>query len=198
MPEYGSKGALEHRSRKLIFNYISTNPGVSITSIKEFLDMNESTLKYHLHYLERNDKIYSETKGRHTCYFCAHRTHRRLKEIYPDRPRRTAVSNLTKTQNDLLELIKVRPGVSQKELVNLTKLNKKSVSYNLKRLGELKLVWLVKRDGKLGYEYITKEKLRGEMLNELVNKLLADEIDEDTFQKINRKLEKMDIDELIK
>jgi hypothetical protein len=69
----------------------------------------------------------------------------------------------------------------------------------MKRLGELKLVWVVKTsDGMLGYEYITKDKLREEMLNELLNKLLADEIDEDTFKKIKKKLEEMDTEELMR
>jgi predicted transcriptional regulator len=195
MQDYNNQGALEHRSRRLIFNFISSNPGASISAIKQFLGINESTLKYHLHYLEKNEKIYSQPQGRLTCYFCKHRT---VSEVYTEPGKRTAVANLTKTQKQLIELIKSRPGLTQKELGKLTNINKKSISYNLKRLGELRLVWVVKKEGKLGYEYITKEKLRSEMLNELVNKLLANEIDEEKFKKIKKKLELMDIKELVR
>jgi predicted transcriptional regulator len=195
MLEYESGRALEHKSRRQIFNFISTNPGASISAIKRFLGMNESTLKYHLHYLEKNEKIYATNQGRQTCYFCKHRS---ISGIYKEPKKQTALSNLTRTQIQLIDLIKSRPGITQKELVNLSKLNKKSVSYNLKRLGEQKFVWVVKKDGKLGYEYITREKLRSEMLNELVNKLLLDEIDEEKFNKIKKKLETMDLDELIR
>ena len=195
MLEYDSGRALEHRSRRQIFNFISSNPGASISAIKRFLGMNESTLKYHLHYLEKNEKIFATNHGRHTCYFCKHRT---ISEIYKEPKKRSAIANLTTTQRQLVDLIKSRPGITQKELAQISKLNKKSVSYNLRRLGDQKFVWVVKRDGKLGYEYITKEKLRSEMLNELVNKLLTDEIDEKTFKKIKRKLETLDIEELIR
>jgi predicted transcriptional regulator len=194
MHGYGDKGALKHRSRRLIFNYISSNPGVTISSIKRFFDMNESTLKYHLHYLEKNEKIYSKPQGKYTCFYCKHRT---LSKIHAEPTKRSALVNLSKTQKQLLDLIISRPGLTQKELAKLTNINRKSVSYSLKRLAEMKLVWVLKKDGKLGYEHITAEKLRLEMLSELVNKLLTDEIDEETFNKIKKKLEIMDIDELM-
>ena len=60
---------IEHRSRRLIFRYISTNPGVSFGSIKRFFDMNTSTLKYHLHYLERKKRVSSTREGGKRCFF---------------------------------------------------------------------------------------------------------------------------------
>jgi ribosomal protein S6 len=80
--------------------------------------------------------------------------------------------------------------------MSLTKLNRKSLSYNIKKLSDLKLIWSVKADGQVGYEFITEEKLRDEIFNQLVIKLISDEIDEETFNRIKKKLETMDIDEL--
>ena len=193
MQEYGSEGGLGHKSRKIVYNYISSNPGVSFGTIRKFFDMNESTLKYHLHYLEKNESIYSKREGRRRCYFCKHRV---ISEVYPDQVKRPALGNLTKTQRNIVNIIKTNPGITQKELTKVTKLNKKNISYNLKRLGELRIVWVVKRDGKIGYEYITKEKLRKEMLNELIMRLISDEIDEEKFKRIKRKLEMMELDDI--
>ena len=72
------------------------------------------------------------------------------------------------------------------------------MSYNLKRLHELKLIWIVKNDGVVGYEYITTEKLREEVLDQLILKLVSDEIDEEIFNKIKKKLEEMDTEELMR
>ena len=54
----------------------------------------------------------------------------------------------------------------------------------------------MRNEGKIGYEYITKEKLRDEIFNKLVTKLIADEIDEETFNRIKRKLDTMDNDKI--
>jgi predicted transcriptional regulator len=94
-------------------------------------------------------------------------------------------------------LIQQKPGVGNKELINLTKLNRKNLSYNLKRLREQKLIWAVKNNGVLGYEFITKEKLHHEMATRLISKLLSDEIDEETYHKIKHKLDTVDINELM-
>jgi hypothetical protein len=65
-------------------------------------------------------------------------------------------------------------------------------------LGELNFIWLVKTEGLIGYEYITREKLREEMFNKLILKLVSKEIDEKTYLKIKKKMETLNIDELMK
>lgn len=191
MPD--GEGALGHRSRKLIFNFISTNPGASFETIKKFFDMNKSTLNYHLKYLERNKQISSKLEGKCRCYYCElkkkHFIHPYLREKQP---------TLTKTQQQLITIIQNNPGVSNKDLIAKIKINRKNLSYNIKKLREQKLIWAVQNDGVLGYEYVTNEKLRHEMVARLISKLLADEIDEETYHKLKKKLETIDIDELMK
>ena len=106
--------------------------------------------------------------------------------------------SLTSTQKRIINIIQQKPGISKKELHYLTKLKLKNLNYNIQKLSELKLIWTKQNNGLAGYEYITREKLRDQMLNRLVLKLVSDEIDEITFQKIKKKLETMDIDELMK
>lgn len=190
MDEGGS--VLEHRSRKLIYNFISTNPGASFETIKKFFDMNKSTLNYHLKFLERNKKITSKLEGGFRCYYCAFKIDHDLHLFVKDKQ-----AGLTGTQKLLIRIIQDNPGVSNKELIARTKINRKNLSYNIKKLRELKLIWAVKVDGILGYEYITKEKLKHEVATRLISKLLADEIDEATYHKIKKKLEKLNLDELM-
>jgi len=185
--------ALNHKSRKLIYNFISNNPGTAFENIKRFLDMNKSTLNYHLKYLERSDQVTSKIEDGQRCYFCAYTMNHEIQPIL-----KMTQTNLTEIQRQLLILIQQKPGVTNKELIFQTKLNRKSLGYNIKRLREQKLIWATKEDGTLGYEYITKDKLRHEMATRLISKLLSDEIDEQTYHKIKGKLETLNLDELMK
>lgn len=188
---FGGEAALQHKTRKQIYNYISTHPGVSFGNIRNFLGLNESTLKYHLIYLERAREITSKPEGRRRCYFCAHQQ----SSILRSQPR-AAHFDLSGTQQRIVNLIRNRPGITKQDLISQTKLNRKTVSYNIDKLLEQKLIWQIKTENGIGFEYITKEKLRIEMYNQLLLKLLSDEIDEETFNRIKKKLETMDIDNI--
>lgn len=187
----GGEEGFKHKTRKLIYNYISTHPGVSLGVIKDFFDLNESTLKYHLHYLEKNKKITSTREGKQRCYYCEHKM-----AIIFHSPQKIKQLNLSKSQQRVLNIIKRQPGINKKELIKFTKMNKKTLSYNIDKLIEGKLIWKVKEEGTIGYEFITKDKLRKEIYNRLLMRLLADEISEEKFLKIKKKLEALDIDEI--
>ncbi len=184
---------LTHKSRRLIYLFISNNPGVTFEKIKRFFDMNKSTLNYHLKYLERNNKIISKLVDGQRCYYCAYMVSNQIMSIQTSSP-----TNLTQIQERLLVLIQQKPGVSNKELMIQTKINRKNLSYNIKKLRDQKLIWAVKNDGLLGYEFITKEKLQHEMATRLIAKLLSDEIDEETYHKIKTKLDEVNIEELMR
>jgi predicted transcriptional regulator len=186
----GGEAELEHRTRKQVFNYIQSYPGVSFGSIQRFFDVNESTLKYHLNYLERSNKIYSKREGKRRCYFCENHSGE-----HPENQNGVDLNVLNKNQKMILNLVHKHPGVTKKELLTKTKLNRNTLSYNLQVLVDRHVIWQV-GEFEMGYEYITPEKLQQEMYNRLLMRLLKDEIDEDTFLKIKKKLEKIDPEEL--
>lgn len=186
-----TKKALDHETRKNVYDYITSNPGVSFGHIKKFFGINESTLKYHLKFLERTKKITSRKEGKLRCYFCsdAGDFQRIPSPIFE-------MNLLNDNQKRVLRLIRKNPGISKKELLYNTKLTGKILNYTLNRLLELELIWKVKYSDGIGYEYITKDKLKTEIVNELILKLISNEIDEKTFIQTKKALDEMDVDDI--
>jgi predicted transcriptional regulator len=184
--------ALEHRTRRMIFNYISSNPGVSFGRIRDYFELNDSTLKYHLKYLERRKEITSKREGRLRCYFCYQNNGFDLNQL----PQHTR-NQLNQNQLAILNTICANPGITRDRLGQRLKIHRKTLEYNLERLIGLKLIWKVKNSNEVGYEFITKESLRQEVYNRLLVRLLSGEISEDTFVKVKRKLEIIDMEDLM-
>lgn len=182
---------MNHKTRVLICRYISTHPGVSISQLSGVFDINYSTLKYHLKYLEKNNIIVSKKDGRTRRFYADQRS-----AINPGSDLHTAIDSLNSNQQMVLRIIQTNSGITKKELMKHTKLNRKTVEYSLNKLTEKKLIWNVSNSDIRGYEYINEEKLRYEILNQLLAKLLSNEIDEVTFQILKKKLEGMSFDEL--
>jgi len=58
-------------NRRLVFDYISTNPGTHQRKISRDLDMYYSTLRYHLDYLEGKGLIVSQLENNLKIYFAS-------------------------------------------------------------------------------------------------------------------------------
>ena len=74
----------------------------------------------------------------------------------------------------------------------------RSITYHIKKLIELKFLWEVNNGSEMGYEFISREKLNQEMFNRLLKKLLKEEITEEQFYKIKKKLEELELEDVIK
>jgi predicted transcriptional regulator len=174
----------EHKMRKIVFNYVSINPGVSFNKIQNIVEMNSSTLRYHLAYLEKARLVKCIRDGRQNCYYP-------VPENVIDLNPLTGVDtkSLTKDQKRILRTIKKQPGIGVADLTGTLKISKKKLNYNIQRLIELKLIWKIKVDGQTGFEQITKDQMKKEIVRKLVKRLLAKEIKEDTFFKLMKKIE---------
>jgi len=176
---------LEHKMRKIIFKYVSSNPGVSFGTIESFVDMNASTLKYHLNYLEKTRKILSKKEGKKRCYYSIESP---VIDIDPTHNH----DKLNKKQERIFNTVKRSPGITQKAIVKKLNLKQNTVSYNLTRLIELGIIWKISKNGKPGYEPVTKENLKAEIMDRLILRLYRNEIDQEAFKKIKRRLEELD------
>jgi predicted transcriptional regulator len=185
--------ALEHQTRKMIYEYIYSHPGAAFNTLKNFFNMHPSTLMYHLTYLERASKITCKKEGGHNYYTC--KLHSQLDMTLFQRSRFNTIS---KPQKRLVGLINEHPGITKKELMLKTRMEGRSLSYHVKRLIELKFLWEVNNGSEMGYEFISREKLNQEMFNRLLKKLLKEEITEDQFYKIKKKLEELELEDVIK
>ncbi len=171
------EGVLEHRTRRMLYNYILEHPGVTRSVLRRIFDLDESTMRYHLRSLIRTDKAYTKKESGRLRYYS--------KDLLGEKTRVCSSDpDITSEQRRVLDLIKNYPGITKKELVNLSNLDRKKVKAAIRKLKTLKLVWLVETKNGPGYEYITKEKLYQEMLYVLVKKLASGEIGEETFLRL--------------
>ena len=128
-----TEGGSDNKTRKMIYNYISSHQGASFGDIKKVLDINKSTLTYHLIYLERTDKIHSKKEGKRRCYYPKHRT---VSEMYPSP--KSNMDSLTKIQKNLINIIQNRSGITKDEIIKKTRLNIHSAP-NLKKISIYKI-----------------------------------------------------------
>jgi predicted transcriptional regulator len=177
------KVELEHYIRKMIYNHILEYPGVSFSTLKKVHDLNDSTLRYHLKYLERAEWVSPQLENGQLHYYPYNSTERKSKSS-TEHPTHT----LTQHQETILSIIKLHPGITQKELGDRTALKRFILTYNIPKLIDLGMVRKVNNGSKVCYEYITPQQLDHEMLKVLAIKLLKNEIDEQTFNELKRKL----------
>ena len=178
---YEDEDVLDHRTRRMVYNYISSHPGVSFQRIRKVLDLNSSTLRYHLQYLEKAGKIVLEMEGGKKFYY--------PRGLGSD-SQGTESSELSKKERRVLESIKKNPGISKRGLSNYTNLNGSTVSKCIRTLRDKKLIWKVREGRSTGYEHISKEKLKQEMLKLLIDRFLNNEISKERFLALKEELEK--------
>jgi predicted transcriptional regulator len=175
---------LEHQTRKMIFNHIVEYPGVSFSTLKKFYNLNDSTLRYHLKYLERGEKIKPHlTDGK--LHYYPYNSSDGTSNISVNSLK---TRDLTPNQQKILAAIKRQPGINQTELIARTSLKRYILTYNISKLINFGMVRKFNHQKNVRYEFVTDDVVQDEMLRVLVMKLLNNEIDEKTFLKLKNKL----------
>jgi predicted transcriptional regulator len=150
--------------RPKIANYIRVHPGTSFKTIKSIFELSDSTLRYHLRYLEKKEKIKSDENKR-IYYPIGH----------------LGESTLNKTQQRLINMIKRNPGITQKNLSSKSKMNRLTTRNNINILIEKEMISLVKIGKEIHHFYIYPEELKEKKVLRLITKFLLDKIDEETY-----------------
>jgi len=127
---------LDHFVRGQIYGLIRVTPGAHYNMIKQRLDLSNGVLSYHLSTLEREGYILSEMDGIYKRFYP---NHVKFEVDYP--------IFLSKLQERIVDFIKSKPGITQKEVAKELGLSTSTVNDNILVLKQANILDL-RRDGK--------------------------------------------------
>lgn len=185
MPTGDSESVFKNKTRKMIFRLIVNYPGVSFNKISDIFEITDSNLRYHLNYLEKNDKISSVVESGNRCYYPNPSS---VKLLYNGQENLESYK-LTTEQEHLLKIIKDYPKINQKDLIKRSRMKHATAIRNLNSLKNLSLIKNRKMNKNVNYEYVPDVEMKFIMIKGLIIKFLKKEIDEQTFLRLKRKLE---------
>ena len=174
----------DHETRKMIYIHILTYPGVSYNILRNIFNLTDSTLRYHLEYLEKADRILTGNENGKRCYYPL-QNEIVVTKLFENNPRSY---KFTLIQQKILNTIKRNPEITQKRLIKKTGLSRFTISYNIRKFIDMGLVKKSNNEKFVCYEYMTDKLLRHEVLLRLTIKLLNKEIDEKAFFELKNKL----------
>jgi predicted transcriptional regulator/competence protein ComGC len=128
---------LDHFTRGRVYEYVRNNPGTHYSEIKRELELNNGSLTYHLHTLEREELIKSRTSGR-------------FKVFYPTDVKipKDMEPQISSIRRQILDIIREVPGITQKELgLRLPNKKQRTISYHVKNMSREGILEL-KKEGR--------------------------------------------------
>ncbi len=129
---------LDQFVRGQIFGFIKTNPGVHYNQIRRGMDIKNGTLSYHLSVLEKTELIKSRREGL------------KYRAFYPTGMKfpKNERFRLTELQISILDIIKQRNGINQKDIAKEIGKKPQTINYNIKVLKQADLIEVVKKGRK--------------------------------------------------
>lgn len=152
------KSVLDNERRKMVFEYISENPGRSIEEIASGLNLKRDTLRYHVKRLNQGNYIVIENTDNTKRIFPNHMT-------YTDLERRVISICHNPTQLKIISLISNYPGIRNSELKDELGISKSAVSWHINRLENAGIL-SCRKSGRAKHYYI-KSGLEDVILNNL-------------------------------
>lgn len=178
MPEIAEP---DHRSRRMILNYLREHPGSTRSELSRVLMIAESTLRYHLQRMEKAGNVRTIKDNGHSKYFCSY------VEIDDDVLDR---SGLTQSQRRLVRLVHSRPGITRAEVLRTAPKGNSSILSDLKHLSRMRIIRRTGQGLSSSYSPVRPDELKREILKAMVSKLISHEIDESTFLRLKEELDR--------
>ena len=175
--------AIRHPKRKLLYKAITETPGISFRDLLDMVECSESTLQYHLGYLQRKDIIKKEMKKGNRCYYC------RGQRVEADE-QLLSQEHINRLQKLILEVVEEVPGINQKELSIRTRTNRFLLSYHMNRLIELGYISKEREGRNIRYFRQDEIELKRKLLLKIVDELLDGKLDEETYNNLKRELDR--------
>ena len=165
--------------RDEIYKFISENPGVSFPAIQKAFRLNTGTLRYHLQYLEGEERIRRMYDG-----------NRKYWSSEMSREEILRTEGLSRYQRRIALLIMNRPGITLSEIRSISGQNGDDLKYTLKKLSDRKFIWKIENGKDPRFEFISKEEMATEMLIVVLERFLHGEINRATFLELKKRIEK--------
>lgn len=168
-----------HRYRRMILNYIKEHPGASRRLMSSILQIQESTLRYHLLRLERGGYIDIVRNDGHLRYY------RRAVagDAFGDHP------DLTRDQCRIVKVISDNPYITLSGIVSLVPLGNESVRDDLQRLLRRRIISRMEDGQEPSYYIQSSDQIKLRSLEALIAQLASHEIDEPTFLRLKEELD---------
>jgi predicted transcriptional regulator len=168
-------------TREELDRYICQNPGASFSLIKTAFRINSGTLRYHLDYLERENRIRSILEKGNKRYF-------------PDFLARFTRNGLgdremSGNQRRVRNLIAENPGITRKKILTSLDISREELTESISALREKRLITVEEEGGTTTYMVMTGKKLAAEVIAILVEKVLDSEMDMETFRMIKDRVD---------
>jgi len=170
-----ARDRLEHNeNRKTVIGYIADNPGLTAREIARGLDINLGTIRYHVFILSLNHKLVTYKAGsKFLRYFTNSKSYSEAEQQAISLVRRDGMRKM-------FNLLRERPGISNRELSQILEMKESTVSRNLSEL--LLAGFVIKRQNPDGStSYAIKDEQRA-LLEFALEKVKNDN------EKLNRRL----------
>ena len=136
-----------HRDRRKIFEYLSRSPCSHLRQIARDIGMSPPSAKWHLSKLEERGFIYSRMVENHLIFY--------PRKLISEKSIKFFYYLSRKKTGDILKLILLKPGITQREISEELNRNPQSVSKLLANIKKEGLVYYVK-DGRTKKHFISK------------------------------------------
>jgi len=165
--------------RRSILNYVVSHPGQTFGTMRSIFTIPEGTLRYHLETLERGGRIKRMKKDGIMRYYPAGAAVSRMDRTLSSRERR------------ILETVTSNPGITQKDLARITKINIRTLINQLNRLLEEDVLHCEKKGRYTHYYHIPLNEVRYRTeVGVLLESFLRHKIDWSEFKRKKKALKK--------
>lgn len=141
---------LDQFIRGQIYGLIRGQPGIHYSEIRRTLKIGNGTLAYHLSVLEKEGFVKSKRSNIRKLFYPTELP-AKFKDLNKKFPRGEEIEEgikLSNLQEKITSIIKENPGITQKEIVLKVKIPKQTVSYNITRLAQDRIINIEKYGNK--------------------------------------------------
>ncbi len=172
---------LDNPKRCRLYDIISSDPGITFQELSRKVNYSFGTLQYHLRILQKEEIIRKEMKNGERSYFTFEtRSFKDGSKIFGAKDRLSGI------QREILAVITDNPEISQNEIINVLRINRFMLYYHLNCLLDRDLILKRKAGRVVHYSRVDEEEMKRKLLLKLIDELLSDKIDEQTYQRLKR------------